>query len=136
MRLSSGIEGRHARIEMVPLIDCMFLLLVFFTYGMLSMVVQRGVPIQLPQASSAVLNRKDYVSVTLTRNEAIYVDERPVTLDGLVAAVREARAGRDDAPVFLSGDRSASFGMSVKVLDTLRGAGIREVSIQCAEDQP
>jgi biopolymer transport protein ExbD len=58
MRLASGYEERKARIEMVPLIDCMFLLLVFFMYAMVSMTVHRGIRVNLPKGAGAKRRRR------------------------------------------------------------------------------
>ena len=61
MNLSTGYEGRRARIEIVPLIDVVFLLLVFFIYAMLSMTVYRGVRVRLPAGSGDVEEMKTVV---------------------------------------------------------------------------
>ncbi|MGE5310719.1 MAG: ExbD/TolR family protein, partial [Nitrospirota bacterium] len=59
--------SRRGRIEMVPLIDCMFLLLVFFIYSMLSMVLHRGIKIDLPEARTAPVHKEDYLSISVTK---------------------------------------------------------------------
>ena len=65
MRISSGYEAKKARVEMLPLIDVVFLLLVFFIYAMVSMVVHRGIQIDLPSAGTATLESEDYISITI-----------------------------------------------------------------------
>ena len=137
MRLSSGYEQRRARIEMIPLIDCVFLLLTFFIYAALTMVVHRGLRIELPSAATAQSDRQEYVSVTVTRDNAIYVGDERVSLGELVEAVRrEARFSphRRDVPVFISGDARADLGVVIEALDLLRGAGVKEVSFECKEE--
>ncbi|MCA1809797.1 MAG: ExbD/TolR family protein, partial [Kiritimatiellia bacterium] len=64
MKLSTGYETRKARVEMLPLIDVVFLLLVFFIYAMLSMVLHRGIKVALPEVGQADVNRRDYLAVT------------------------------------------------------------------------
>ena len=135
MALSSGYENKRARVEMLPLIDIVFLLLVFFIYAMLSMVVHRGIKVELPQASAAHVERKDYVSITITEDNTIFVDEDAVTLESLVEQVGEAQRAKDDAPIFINGDRRADLGIAVRILDHLRRAGIAEVSFECAEER-
>ena len=137
MRLSSGYEQRRARIEMIPLIDCMFLLLTFFIYMALTMVMHRGLRIELPSAATAQRDRREYVSVTVTRDNAIYVGEERVSLQELVDAVRrQAQFGADrrDVPVFITGDSRADLGVAIRALDLLRGAGVKEVSFECKEE--
>lgn len=133
MKLKSGFEKRKARVEMLPLMDVVFLLLVFFIYSFLSMVVHRGIGVQLPGASTATLNQQDYVDVTLTANNLILVNKQPVDLENAAAAVRAAR-GSENRPVFISGDRSAGFGPAVELLDRLRLEGIEKVSFSCIEN--
>lgn len=129
MRLRSGYENRKARVEMLPLIDIVFLLLVFFIYAMLSMVVHRGVQVRLPAAATAQADRRDYVSVTVTAENEIYLGKRRVTLEELGERVGEAR-GDDGRPVYVGGDVRSDFGTAVEVLDVLRRAGIEEVSFE------
>ena len=58
-------DTRKVRIEMVPMIDCMFLLLVFFIYAMLSMAVHRGLPVNLPASSTVKIDKKLILAVTI-----------------------------------------------------------------------
>ena len=136
MHLSSGYENRRPRIEMIPLIDIVFLLLVFFIYAMLSMVVQRGLKVELPAASTAQVDRREHVTITLPKDNAVYVDDEQVPLNRLVVRVvaRLAASGKD-LPVFINGDRKAALGVAVQVLDDLRAAGINEVFITSREEE-
>ncbi len=134
--IASGYERRRARIEMIPLIDVVFLLLVFFIYAMLSMVVHRGLRVELPGAATAETDRQAYVGITVTEDNAVLVEREPVELDALVAAVLERRKSREDLAVYINGDRRSDLGMAVKILDLLKQAGIREVSIECAQEAP
>lgn len=121
---------------MLPLIDIVFLLLVFFIYAMLSMVVHRGLRVELPAALTAQLDRRDYVSVTVTEDNVIYLDEEQVSLDELMDGVSERvrSSAEKQIPVFISGDRRADLGVAMQILDRLRRAGIREVSFETREE--
>ena len=121
---------------MLPLIDVVFLLLVFFIYAMLSMVVHRGLRVELPSASTAEVDHYEYVGITVTQDNALFVGDERVELDVLVDVVRERMGGAWDLPVFINGDRRSDLGMAVRILDLLKGAGIREVSLECAEEVP
>ena len=57
--------SKRARIEILPLIDIVFLLLVFFIYAMLSMAVHRGLPVDLPLSQSAEIDQKLSLSITI-----------------------------------------------------------------------
>jgi len=134
--ISSGYEQRKARIEMLPLIDVVFLLLVFFIYAMLSMVVHRGLRVELPTAATAEVDRYEYVGITITKDNTLFVGEERVELNALVDAVKKRMGSAWDSPVFINGDRRSDLGMAVRILDMLKSAGIREVSIECAEEAP
>jgi biopolymer transport protein ExbD len=134
--ITSGYEQRKARIEMLPLIDVVFLLLVFFIYAMLSMVVHRGLRVELPSAAAAEVDIYKYVGITITEDNALFIGEEPVELDALAGKVREQAGGADNLPVYINGDRRSDLGMAVKVLDLLKSSGIRDVSIECVEEVP
>jgi biopolymer transport protein ExbD len=59
-----------------------------------------------------------------------------VKLSALVGKVRDRMGNGNNVPVFINGDRRSDLGMVVKILDLLKNAGIREVSIECAEEVP
>jgi len=132
MALSSGYEETRARIEMLPLIDVVFLLLVFFIYAMLSMVVHRGIKVNLPRAGTTSTDQRDYVSITISADNKLYVNDRETSLEEIAVRVRAERRKSDD-PVFINGDRRSDFGVAVRVLDRLRAAGITTVSFECRE---
>jgi biopolymer transport protein ExbD len=135
MRLTCGYETKKARVEMLPLIDVVFLLLVFFIYAMLSMVVHHGLKVDLPSAGTALLDQSDYIGVTIDSGNHIYLDGEPVELDellGRILAVPDAQSRR----VFIDGDRGADLGLAIQVLDMLKRSGIEEVSFSCNTQAP
>ncbi len=125
MKLKTGFEAKKARIEMLPLIDIVFLLLVFFIYAMLSMVVHRGFKVDLPQATTAEIDRKDYLSITVDKNNRILLDKAEILLENLSDEVT-AKAVKG-TKIFINGDKEADLGVVINVLDTLRRDEIKEV---------
>ena len=125
MKLKTGFEAKKARIEMLPLIDIVFLLLVFFIYAMLSMVVHRGFKVDLPQATTAEIDRKDYLSITVDKNNRILLDKAEILLENLSDEVT-AKAVKG-TKIFINGDKEADLGVVINVLDTLRRDNIKEV---------
>ena len=125
MKLKTGFETKEARIEMIPLIDIVFLLLVFFIYAMLSMVVHRGFKVDLPQATTAEIDRKDYISITVDKDNRILLNKAEILLENLSVEVKvKAMKG---AKIFINGDKEADLGVVINVLDTLRRDEIKEV---------
>jgi len=136
MKVNLG-SRRKARIEILPLIDIVFLLLVFFIYAMLSMAVHRGVPVNLPTSSSARIERESLLSVTIKQSGEILVDTHRVALKDL-ARLLEVRAQAHRSPgVLLFADRTVTYQLLVHVLDQIRAAGLSRISLQATmEKQP
>ena len=122
--------SRKARIEILPLIDIVFLLLVFFIYAMLSMAVHRGLPVNLPISRTAEIDKKLIVSVTLKADGTIYVDKQPVELEGLTDRLKASMQEAREPGVLLFADRTISYQNVFQVLDLIRQAGISRISLQ------
>jgi biopolymer transport protein ExbD len=135
MKLSSGYEAKKARVEMLPLIDVVFLLLVFFIYAMVSMVVHRGIKVDLPAAGTAALEQDDYISITIDAENQLYLNGDPTQAESLAGQVQTLR-GNSTKPVFIDGDKQADLGLAIELLDDLKGAGIDEVSFSCKAENP
>ncbi|MBT7591131.1 MAG: biopolymer transporter ExbD, partial [Candidatus Scalindua sp.] len=123
--LKTGFETKKARIEMIPLIDIVFLLLVFFIYAMLSMVVHRGFKVDLPQATTAERDKEDYASITVDKENRILLNKEEVLIENLSEEIKaEIKEG---VKIFINGDKEADLGVVINVLDTLRRDNIKEV---------
>jgi biopolymer transport protein ExbD len=130
MDLSKKMPAKKARIEIVPLIDCMFLLLVFFVYSMMTLTQPRGIPVNLPPADGAPAETKEYLVLSVTEKGDIYLDKEQVQLDGLSTRVAAARSMNPALRVLVNGDRQARHGVVVQVLDVLRKLNVEHVAIQ------
>ncbi len=128
MKLAALRPKRKARIEMIPLIDIVFLLLVFFIYAMISMTVHRGIKVTLPKAETGAVDARAPILVTLRAAGAIEIEGKPVSVEGVAAAVGQIRQLRPNSPVLISGDEAASLGIAIDILDRLGKAGIRRVT--------
>jgi len=126
---------RKARIEMLPLIDIVFLLLVFFIYAMLSMAVHRGLPVDLPTSRTAELDKRLILSVTMKPDGSIYVDKAPVSLENLADTIKTLVKNQDEPGVLLFADRSIQYQALFRVLDKIRLAGINRISLQAEFEQ-
>jgi biopolymer transport protein ExbD len=130
-------SSKKARIEILPLIDIVFLLLVFFIYAMLSMAVHRGLPVDLPLSHSADIDQKLTLSVTIKDDGRIFVDNTPVELEDLTASLRATSETALEFGVLVFADRNLSYQMIYTVLDHIRLAGISRISLQADfESQP
>jgi biopolymer transport protein ExbD len=121
---------KKARIEMLPLIDMVFLLLVFFIYGMLSMAIHRGLPVTLPVSSTAPVERDLVLSVTVRSDGNIFLDKKEVALGELSTLLAERSADDKECGVLLFADRDLPYQRLFHVLDQIRKAGLTRVSLQ------
>ena len=123
-------ERRKSRIEMLPLIDIVFLLLVFFIYAMLSMAVHRGLPVVLPTSSTAKIDKHLILSITLRADGSIFLDKEPISFKDLKEALRQAARKKKETGVLLFADKSVSYQELFRVLDEIRLAGLNRISLQ------
>ena len=122
--------NKKARIEMLPLIDIVFLLLVFFIYAMLSMAVHRGLPVALPTSSSALIDKELVLSVTVKTDGTIYINRDQIPLNDLTSALKNKTKEYKEPGVLLFADRDLSYQKLFSVMDQIRTAGINRISLQ------
>jgi biopolymer transport protein ExbD len=132
----AGIRKR-ARIEMLPLIDIVFLLLVFFIFAMLSMAVHRSLPVALPVSSTSQIDTELHLTVTVQKDGAVYLDKVMLTRQELQVVLRDKAAmalAQDDksVTVTLFADKEISYQELYSILDIIRTAGISNVSLQAS----
>ena len=128
MRLPPS-EKKKARIEIIPMIDTMFFLLVFFMIATLSMTLQRGMPVNLPTAGSTTDKVKEQVSLTITEDGALYYDKDPIGIQALPAKLVELLGRDSDPSVVINADEQVSHGRVIEVMDKVRLSGIHNMAI-------
>lgn len=128
MRLSSGYEDRKARLEMISLMDVMFLILVFFVYSIFSMSIHRGLKVELPAVQGS-LEKGEQAVITLAADNTLYLNKRPLPFDDLVRSV--TLLWRETAtPVLISADQAAPIGTGIELLGKLKAGGVERVAFQ------
>jgi len=134
MKVPSVYLGiKKPRIEMLPLIDIVFLLLVFFIYAMLSMAVHRSLPVSLPVSATAKINTEGSLTVSARQNGEIFLDTIRVSLEELRVVLQDkAQTAPNDksVQVDLFADKALSYQELYKILDVIKTAGISNVSLQ------
>ena len=120
---------KKARIEIIPMIDTMFFLLVFFMVATLSMTIQRGLPVNLPASASAKANIPDTVSITVTADGAIFVNKEAVPVNELRDRLRGVQQVLTEPSVVVNADEAVRYGLVVQVLDAVKQAGLTKLAI-------
>ncbi|HEY5705228.1 MAG TPA: biopolymer transporter ExbD [Terrimicrobiaceae bacterium] len=131
MTIPSPRGSRKARIEIIPLIDIIFFLLATFVMLSLSMIKNRGIPVNLPVASTgSAQERKDHAAITVTAEGDLYFNKDAMSLEGITERLKALKNADADPRVFIHGDAKAEFGMAISVLDEIRKLGITKVAIE------
>ncbi|UUX96146.1 biopolymer transporter ExbD [Aquabacterium sp. J223] len=130
MRTFPQRRERKARIEIIPMIDVMMFLLVFFVLISTNVLPALGLKVSLPGSAQPERLKDEPVRITLTvdRDGAVYVDGQSTPM-AQVAARLKAVAGSRQAKVIIAGDGSANLQTLVALLDQLKAAGMPAASI-------
>ncbi len=128
MEVSSPIPKKHARIEIIPLIDIMFFLLASFMMVSLSQTTMKGMKVDLPTGTSGqTQNKKDYVSFSVDRDGYIYWDKERIEYHDVPVKLRGASP---EAKIFIRGDREALHGNVTRLLDQIRSTGFTKIAFE------
>lgn len=126
-----NLQGtKRARIEMLPLIDIVFLLLVFFIYAMLSMAVHRGLPVILPTSTTAEIDKHLILSITVQADGAVYLNKERISLEALGESLMEKASGKKETGVLIFADRNLPYQRLFRIMDEIRLAGLSRISLQ------
>lgn len=121
------------RLEIMPLLDVIFLLLAFFIYAMVLLVRAEILPVQLPELSQGrPATNVEAISISLDAEGALFVDANPTDLDSVVSALADALATKPGARVYLAADmegRADRLPTFIELVNRLRGSGIHEFFI-------
>ena len=119
-------QRKRFQIDMAPLIDVVFLLLIFF---MLTFAIQgQGLAISLPEGEETEKVEKDII-VKIDRNNKLYLNDRQIQIDSLGAALGEDLSRRSDKLVVIDSAPKVKYGLFARVLDVSREAGAEHFSI-------
>ncbi len=132
-------KRRSPAINIVSLIDILAILLIFFIVTTNFRKSQARLQINLPDskaAETAAAEQKEPIVLRVKNAAEISVDDNPATLENLHTMLAEARQKFPGRSVALQADREAPFGVVVKVLDSLKAAGLKDVPAFTQPDNP
>ncbi len=128
MRFSRHMELEHGlkQIDIAPLIDMVFQLLIFFMLTS-SFVVQPGIKVNLPKAVTSEVIKYENVEVVVSSENVTYFNGKVVTTQELNALLQQVAKRKQ--PILIKADRRASLGRVVEIWDMCRDAGIAQINI-------
>jgi biopolymer transport protein ExbD len=131
-------EMKRTRIEIIPMIDTMFFLLVFFMLSSLALTKLRGLPVNLPQASTAAKANSLDMTITIDKDQHVFVNKTPTTLEDLAGMLVKTAGGPDvdlsKASVVINADKTVPYGVVIQCIDTARSVGIVHFPLATAPD--
>jgi biopolymer transport protein ExbD len=129
MKLRNLRIKRSPRLMIIPMIDIIFFLLVFFMMSTLYMVEQRTIPVSLPQATTSQADLQKNTAITVTRDGRVLVEQEVIPPELLRPRIRAQLARQPDTAFILRADKQAEYGKVVAVLDELKALGVRRIAV-------
>ena len=130
-RSNHSDEAGEAAIDMSPLIDCVFILLIFFIVTTV-FVEETGVEVDKPQAASASQLEKTSILFAITEKGEVIYGGRDVGIGGVRGIVTRL-IQKEDIPVIIQADKASQSGLLVRVIDEAKLAGATKVSLATAK---
>ncbi len=124
-------EKNQPLVMIIPMIDIMLFLLVFFMLGTIYMVQTNEIPVNLPQTKNVQPPdvKPNIVKVTVTMSGEIMFDDLLISRNNLAQKISETLSTDSDAVFVLLGDKSARYEQVVNILDLMKKSGVKHVSI-------
>ena len=122
-------QPKRARIEIIPMIDTIFFLLVFFMMASLAMTTSKGMPVNLPKASAATDRPIVKVVLTLTNTGNYYVDKEQMSFEGIYGCLQRRLKDNPSAVVVINCDKTQAWERGIQLADEAKRAGARFLTI-------
>ena len=129
-RKSARVEAGLRQIDIAPLIDCIFLLLIFFMLTS-SFIVIPGVNVKLPKALAPEEIDVRSLTVVISSEDIVYLEGKPLTVKEVENFIKKGKF----ASIFIKADRDASLGVVVKIWDVCKRFGIEKIGIATTYDE-
>lgn len=132
-------ELKRTKIEIIPMIDTMFFLLVFFMLSSLALTRLNGLPVNLPHASTSPKQPVTDLTITVDKDQRVFVNKERIAIEDLGQKLVEKAGGPnvdlDQTSVIINADLTVPHGLVVRCIDEARGVGITHFAIATAPDK-
>lgn len=133
LRRLTGSRPRAGRsplgIDLAPMVDVVFLLIIFFMVSTTFISIETGLPVDLPQAQTAEATPSELPTVTVTRDERVFVGGAAVDEESLPALLRDLIEASGQGTVVLRADTLVPHGFVVRVMDLIKQSGAQRIAI-------
>jgi biopolymer transport protein ExbD len=132
MRRKKAREEEEAQIDITPMLDVVFIMLIFFIVTA-SFVKESGIDVNRPDAATATVKERGNILVAITDTNQIWIDRRQVDPRSVRANIERLHAENPQGAVVIQADKDSKNGLLVQVMDASRQAGVFNVSIAATE---
>ena len=133
MRRRYTEQEDEAVIDLTPLMDIVFIMLIFFIVTT-SFIKESGVDINRPSANTAERKERGNILIAITANDEVWIDKRRVDIRAVRANVERLKAENPEGAVVIQADKESKNGLLVQVMDQARLAGVTNLSIAATKD--
>ena len=116
-------------LDLTPMVDVVFLLIIFFMVSTTFITLENGLPVDLPQAQAPQTIVSDLPTVTITADQQVYLAGVPINEGDLTATLRSALEQSGLSVVVLRADKTVQHGMTVRIMDLIKQAGAQRIAI-------
>ena len=121
------IGSSLAEINIIPLVDVVLVLLLIFM--LTAPMMYRGIDVNLPRAAAKPTAVEERMVLTLTKDRALYLNDKRIAPGTLDTSLRAAFAGRTDKTLYLKADSGLAYGAVIETMDQVRRAGIERLGM-------
>jgi len=128
MRNHAQQQEEEAEINMTPMLDVVFIMLIFFIVTAV-FVKEAGITVVKPEAETALVQKQVSVLIAVTKDGEIHINQNPIKLDALRTTVEKLAAENPKGTMAIQGDEEADAVLVMKVYDAIREAGVTRIAI-------
>ena len=128
MALETNTDRLMSDINVTPFVDVMLVLLIIFMVT--APMMMQGVDVNLPEATTKPLvAQKDNLVITIDKDQKVHINDYAVEMDYLREKLQKILENRSDRAVYFRADRSVPYGVAVKVMAEIKGAGVEKIGM-------
>lgn len=128
MALETNSDRLMSDINVTPFVDVMLVLLIIFMVS--APMMTQGVDVSLPKAVAKALPAdNEQLMVTIDKDQRIYINDSDVSLDSLKGKLIKILEGRSERSVYFKADKDISYGMAIRVMAEIKGAGVEKLGM-------
>jgi biopolymer transport protein ExbD len=127
-RITSGSADDESQVDITPLIDIVFIMLIFFIVTA-TFVKETGIDVNKPDAPTAEVKKKANILIAIDANNNIWLDRRKIDIRSVIPNIKRLRSENPQGSVVIQADEESKNKMLVEVMDAARQAGVVNIAL-------